>query len=65
MVRIDERLEGIENKLDTKCDKTDHERLEDRVTVISDKTNHLDVKIAGVSGVIAATGIWLKSQFFS
>ena len=61
MQRIDERLEGIEERL---IDKDDHQALQERVSRVEDKTHNLAVKVSGIAALMSGAGVWLKSQFF-
>ena len=62
MQRIDERLEGIEQRI---VDRNVHQELEDRVEAVESKTERLAIKQAGIAASMSAGAVWIKSQFFS
>ena len=64
LIHIDRKLTAIDSKLDTKTDKHDHQRLEDRVEAVETKTNNLAVKQAGIAGSMSVVALWLKSHLF-
>ena len=58
MTRIDERLEGIELRL---IDKDDHQAVQERVSEVEKRTQHLEVKQAGISA--APFCAWAPADF--
>ena len=55
---LNEKADRILSRLDTKADTTRVEKLEAR-------TQHLEVKQAGIAGAMTAVGLWIKSTFLS
>ena len=54
--KITEGFDGIRNKIDTKADKEDVDKLEDKIEAVEKKTNRIELKMAGVAGIMA-TGV--------
>ena len=61
MRRIDERLEGIEQRI---VDRSVHQKLEDRVEEMESKTERLAIKQAGIAASMSMVAVWIKSTFF-
>ena len=61
LIRIDQRLEGIEAKLDRKVDKTEHLHLVTRIDSIEDKVQGIAIKIAGIAGGVSVV-IWVVER---
>lgn len=56
----DESHNRFADKLDTKCDVEDCEKVEDRVLKLEDKTSKMMIKQAGMAGVASGLFIALK-----
>lgn len=54
---------ALAEKLDTKADKDDLQRVGERVTRVEDKTNNLTVKVGSIAALMTGVGVWAKSQF--
>jgi len=64
LIHIDGKLTAIDSKLDTKTDKHDHERLEDRVMTVENRVQHQEIKTAGIAGSVSVVAVWLKNHLF-
>jgi len=52
MLRLDEKLDRIADKLDSKTDKSAHDKLEERLEKVEDKHHNLALKVGGIAATI-------------
>lgn len=60
---LDNKLDRLSDKLDSKVNQTDYDKLEKRIEKTEDRSQNR-VEQAGIAGIISVVSIWIKNHFF-